>query len=94
MLSRYVIRHDRGVVDGLLMTSTESPLFLKQLKQAGNILTFSIFPTTAGGWEVKEEAGDEIVRQVRLSDWHRVERARDAFSLKAMSLREAGWVEL
>jgi hypothetical protein len=82
------------VVDGLPMTSTESPLFLKQLKQAGNILTFSIFPMGSGGWEVKEEAGDEIVRQVRLSDWHRVERARDAFSLKAMSLREAGWVEV
>jgi hypothetical protein len=80
--------------DGLHMTSSESPLFLKQLKQAGNILTFSIFPTTAGGWEVKEEAGDEVVRQVRLSDWHRVERAREAFSLKAMSLREAGWVEV
>jgi hypothetical protein len=76
------------------MTSTESPLFIKQLKQAGNILTFSIFPTTAGGWEVKEEAGNQIVRQVRLSDWHRVERAREAFSLKAMSLREAGWVEV
>jgi hypothetical protein len=76
------------------MTSTESPLFLKQLKQAGNILTFSIFPTNAGGWEVREEAGDEVVRQVRLSDWHRVERAREAFSLKAMSLREAGWVEV
>jgi hypothetical protein len=76
------------------MTPPESPLFLKQLKQAGNILTFSIFPTNAGGWEVKEEAGNKVVRQVRLSDWHRVERARDAFSLKAMSLREAGWIEM
>jgi hypothetical protein len=76
------------------MTSSESPLFLKQLKQAGNIMRFSIFPNSAGGWEVKEEAGDEVVRQVRLSDWHRVERARDAFSLKAMSLREAGWTEV
>jgi hypothetical protein len=79
--------------DGLPMTSSDSPLFLKQLKQAGNIMRFSIFPT-AGGWEVKEEAGDEVVRQVRLSDWHRVERAREAFSMKAMSLREAGWVEV
>jgi hypothetical protein len=80
--------------DGMPMTSSESPLFLKQLKQAGNIMRFSIFPTNAGGWEVKEEAGDEVVRQVRLSDWHRVERAREAFSLKAMSLREAGWIEV
>lgn len=76
------------------MTSIESPLFLKQLKQAGNILTFSIFATNAGGWEVREEAGNQVVRQVRLSDWHRVERAREAFSLKAMSLREAGWIEV
>ena len=80
--------------DGMPMTSSESPLFLKQLKQAGNIMRFSIFPTNSGGWEVKEEAGDEVVRQVRLSDWHRVERAREAFSLKAMSLREAGWIEV
>jgi hypothetical protein len=76
------------------MTPYESPLFVKQLKQAGQIIRFSIFPTQAGGWEVKEEAGDEVLRQVRLSDWHRVERARDVFSLKALSLQEAGWIEV
>jgi hypothetical protein len=76
------------------MTSIESPLFFKQLKQAGRTIRFSILPTQAGGWEVKEESGTEVLRQVRVSDWHRVERAREAFSLKALSLREAGWVEI
>jgi len=27
-----------------------------------------------GGWEVREVRNSEVVRQVRMSDWHRVER--------------------
>lgn len=75
------------------MTS-DSPLFLKTLKQAGQMWRSSILPTTTGGWEVREESNDAVVRQVRLSDWHRVERARLALSLKALSLEESGWVEV
>lgn len=76
------------------MTSQDSPLFLKQLKQAGKFWRSSILPTTTGGWEVTEQADDRVVRQVHLSDWHRVERARLALSLKALSLEESGWVEV
>ncbi len=75
------------------MTSSLSPLFVKQLKQAGKMVRFSILPAQ-GGWELREESDSEILRQVKVSDWHRVERARDVWSLRALSLQEAGWVEV
>jgi hypothetical protein len=75
------------------MTLQDSPLYLKQLRQAGRLWRSSILPTTSGGWEVTEEADDRVLRHVHLSDWHRVERARLALSLKALSLEESGWVE-
>jgi hypothetical protein len=75
------------------MTSSLAPLFVKQLKQAGKMVRFSILPTP-GGWELLEESDSQILRQVQVSDWHRVERARDMFSLKALSLQDAGWVEV
>jgi hypothetical protein len=45
------------------------------------------------GWEVFEEQDNTVVRRVRYDDWHRVERARAAFAVKAIALRETGWVE-
>jgi hypothetical protein len=75
------------------MTSPISPLFVKQLKQAGRMIRFSILPAQ-GGWELREESDSEILRQVQVTDWHRVERARDMFSLKALSLQDNGWVEV
>lgn len=86
--------HDESVLGGPHMTSQESPVFTQQLAQAGHTIRFSISTTRAGGWEVKEESGTEVLKHVRLSDWHRVERAKEVFSLKALSLREAGWVEV
>jgi hypothetical protein len=75
------------------MTSSLAPLFVKQLKQAGKMVRFSILPIQ-GGWELLEESDSQILRQVRVSDWHRVERARDMFSMKASSLLDNGWVEV
>jgi hypothetical protein len=75
------------------MTSSLAPLFVKQLKQAGKMIRFSILPIQ-GGWELLEESDSQILRQVRVSDWHRVERARDMFSMKASSLLDNGWVEV
>jgi hypothetical protein len=82
-----------GSVVWMPMTTTLSPVFVKQLKQAGKMIRFSIRPAQ-GGWELVEEADSQILRQVRVSDWHRVERARDIFSLKALSLQDNGWVEV
>ncbi len=57
------------------------------------MVRFSILPAQ-GGWELREESDSQILRQVKVSDWHRVERARDVWSLRALSLQEAGWVEV
>ncbi len=76
------------------MPATESPVpvFVKQLRQAGRSLRFTIL-SSASGWEVREEADGGVLRQVQLSDWHRVERARQIFTSKALLLEADGWVE-
>ena len=33
------------------------------------------------GWDVREERNDEVVRRANYTDWHRVERAIQAFEL-------------
>jgi len=33
------------------------------------------------GWDVREERDDRLVRRVNYQDWHRVERAVQAFEL-------------
>jgi hypothetical protein len=47
----------------------------------------------AAGWEVRDEQDSRVIRWVRYSDWHRVERARMAFALEAALLEESGWDE-
>jgi hypothetical protein len=64
--------------------------FLKSLQKADHIRRYSIQPTSTG-WEVREEQDSEIVRHSFYQDWHRVERAMQAFSLKLNVLREEGW---
>jgi hypothetical protein len=53
-----------------------------------------VYLPAQGGWELREESDSQILRQVQVTDWHRVERARDMFSLKALSLQDNGWVEV
>ncbi len=67
--------------------------FVKSLRKAGHIRRYSIQATSAG-WEVREEQDSEIVRHSFYQDWHRVERARQSFSLKLNTLREEGWSEM
>lgn len=66
--------------------------FIKSLKYRGHERRFSI-QTTGGGWEVREEEDSRVVRQICYTDWHRVERARRAFTLEMLDLREKGWAE-
>jgi hypothetical protein len=68
-------------------------MFAKSIRKADHVRRYTI-KATQTGWEVRQEQDSKIVRQACYHDWHRVERAREAFSLKAMSLREAGWVEV
>jgi hypothetical protein len=67
--------------------------FEKKLRNADHTLRYSIRTTTHGGWEVREEQDSKVVRQIHYHDWHRVERARRAFSIKLDSLRAEGWQE-
>jgi hypothetical protein len=64
--------------------------FVKQLTNAGHVRRYTIAPT-GSGWEVSEERDSRVVRRVNYTDWHRVERARRAFTLEVMQLREQGW---
>ncbi|HKW01143.1 MAG TPA: hypothetical protein VJN96_15065 [Vicinamibacterales bacterium] len=34
-----------------------------------------------GGWAVREERDDRVVRDIQYTDWHRVERAIQMFEL-------------
>jgi hypothetical protein len=43
------------------------------------------------GWRVVERADSAVVRETRYTDWHRVERARRAFTIETSSLRAEGW---
>jgi len=45
----------------------------------------------SGGWRVVERADATVVREARYTDWHRVERARRAFTTEMSSLRAEGW---
>ena len=66
--------------------------YVKSLRYEDQTRRFSIAVTEAG-WEVREERGNELVKRQRLSDWHRVERARHSISVELETLREKGWRE-
>ena len=66
--------------------------FIKSIKKANQIRRYTI-QTATSGWEVREEQGSEIVRQVHYQDWHRVERARRELMMEMHFLQENGWTE-
>jgi hypothetical protein len=67
--------------------------FIKSLRKADHIRRYSIQATEVG-WEVREEQDAQILRHHFYQDWHRVERARHAFTMKLDVLREQGWQEV
>lgn len=76
------------------MTDHTASMFSRQLTSTdGHIHRFMIAPLGAQGWELREERDDRVLRRVRYTDWHRVERARTVIELRVSSLRETGWVE-
>jgi hypothetical protein len=52
-----------------------------------------VVTSASDGWEVREEEDAVIVRAVHRHDWHRVERDRLLFDLRARALTYAGWIE-
>ena len=66
--------------------------FVKNLRNQEQTRRYSIH-TTTDGWEIQEERDSEVVKRVRVSDWHRVERARRTISHELDLLRKTGWRE-
>lgn len=68
-------------------------MYARQFRKADQTRRFTIVDAEASGWEVREEQDSRIIRAVRYTDWHRVERAKMAFALEARDLESSGWVE-
>ncbi len=68
-------------------------MYARIFHKANQTHRFSILATQASGWEVREEHDSRVIRSIRYTDWHRVERARMAFAREAMTLEDAGWIE-
>lgn len=66
-------------------------MFNKELRLAGHVRSFLINWLGEDGWEVREEQDRRIIRQVRYTDWHRVERALLMFNLQIGELEARGW---
>lgn len=67
-------------------------MFSKVVRYQQQTRHYSISATDSG-WEVKEEHDSEVVRRVRYSDWHRVERARRSIAIELDDLQRQGWSE-
>jgi hypothetical protein len=76
-----------------MFLTTERLMYARFLRKAEQTRRFTITDTSASGWEVREEENSRVIRQVLYTDWHRVERAMMAFTLQALSLQDAGWIE-
>jgi hypothetical protein len=67
-------------------------MFSKELRFAGHVKRFLINPLGREGWEVLEEQDRQVVKQIRYTDWHRVERALNLFNMEIGELESQGWV--
>lgn len=67
-------------------------MFEKELSQAGHTRRFSINKTREDGWEVRDEHDDCVLKRVRYTDWHRVERALELFTQQIDDLERRGWI--
>ena len=84
---------DCGFLMRVLFMLNATAMFSTVLKNAGHTGRFFVGDGEAGGWEAREEQDDQILREARYTDWHRVERACAVFSLEVADLLRQGWVE-
>ena len=68
-------------------------MFAKELRRGGHTRTFSIRDAGASGWEVRDQQDDRVLKHVHYSDWHRVERALNMFTLQIDDLESNGWID-
>ena len=66
-------------------------MFARELYRAGHTRKFSI-TDVGNGWEVRDEQDSRVLKAVRYTDWHRVERALNMITLQIDQLEDAGWV--
>ena len=66
-------------------------MFSVSLQRDGHYRHYSISMTRSEGWEVKLEADRQLARHHHYHDWHRVERAREAFDHEVSELKARGW---
>lgn len=66
-------------------------MFNRELTQAGHRRLLSISERRDTGWEVRDVQDERILKQVSYTDWHRVERALQIFTLVSNDLEEHGW---
>lgn len=62
------------------------------LRKDDHVRQFAIL-MEAEGWRVVERADSTVVRDARYTDWHRVERARRAFTIETSTLKKEGWLD-
>ena len=66
-------------------------MFVKELTHAGHIRRFIISDAVPEGWEMRVEQDSAILRRVRYTDWHRVERALSSLVREVSDLEDCGW---
>jgi hypothetical protein len=76
----------------LMNRKVKGQMFSKELRFAGHVKRFLISGMGRDGWEVRQEQDERVVKQVRYTDWHRVERALGMFNLEIGELQDQGWV--
>jgi hypothetical protein len=55
-------------------------MLTREFVQDGHTKRVTVTRSEAG-WEVREERDDRVVRDIKYTDWHRVERAIQMFEL-------------
>lgn len=68
-------------------------MFAKELRQAGHVRKLSIKKAAEPGcWEIRDVQDDHVLKDAKYTDWHRVERALNLFTILADDLESRGWV--
>ncbi len=66
-------------------------MFARELHKDNHVKRFLIQEKRTGGWEIRVEEDDAILRKICYTDWHRVERAMFGFSRQIDALEQTGW---
>ena len=66
-------------------------MFIRELRQAGQVRRFTISESAGEGWEVREESEGQVVSRAHYRDWHRVERAKMRIDEQVSELEGRGW---